>query len=115
MTKTVVITGASSGIGEALAYAAAFKQYNIVIAARSADKLLAVKTNCDTIGGLTHIVVCDVSNKADCERLIKETIRQFGQLDLLINKAGISMRAVFADCDLFSFLELRSWRGFHRK
>ena len=100
MTKTVVITGASSGIGEALAYAAAFKQYNIVIAARSADKLLAVKTNCDTIGGLTHIVVCDVSNKADCERLIKETIRQFGQLDLLINNAGISMRAVFADCDL---------------
>jgi short-subunit dehydrogenase len=100
MTKTVIITGASSGIGEALAYAAAAKHYNIVIAARSLDKLKAVKAHCDSIGGATHVVVCDVSNKTDCERLVNETIAHFGQLDLLINNAGISMRALFADCDL---------------
>lgn len=100
MAKTVLITGASSGIGEALAYEAAAKGYNIVIAARNFEKLNAVKLKCDTIGGHTEIVLCDVSKKEDCEHLINETIRHFSQLDLLINNAGISMRALFADCDL---------------
>ena len=100
MLKTVVITGASSGIGEALAYRAAKENYNIVIAARNAEKLAKVKMTCDSMGGKTHIVVCDVSLKADCERLISETISQFGSLNILINNAGISMRALFADCDL---------------
>ncbi|MDI1233709.1 MAG: SDR family oxidoreductase [bacterium] len=100
MAKTVLITGASSGIGEALAYEAASRQYNIVIAARNLEKLTTVKLKCDTIGGRTELVVCDVSDKADCQHLVEETIGYFGQLDVLINNAGISMRALFADCDL---------------
>ncbi len=100
MKKTVVITGASSGIGEALAYCAAKANYNIVIAARSKEKLEKVKLNCDGIGGNTLIVPCDVSLQNDCEHLINATIKEFGAIDILINNAGITMRALFADCDL---------------
>jgi short-subunit dehydrogenase len=100
MVKTVVITGASSGIGEALAYFAAAKKYNIVIAARNAERLAAVKSKCDSTGGRTISVVCDVSKMADCENLVNACISEFGQLDILINNAGISMRALFNDCDL---------------
>ncbi len=100
MAKTIIITGASSGIGEALAYYAASLQYNIVLASRNLDKLITVKEQCIFKGANCIAVKCDVSIEDDCKKLISETISQFNTIDILINNAGISMRAVFNDCDL---------------
>lgn len=98
--KTVVITGASSGIGEALAYQYAQLKYNVVIAARSIEQLKLVEHKCKEYNSSVLLVQCDVSKESDCKFLIEETIRQFSTCDVLINNAGISMRAVFNDCDL---------------
>ncbi|MES2617802.1 MAG: SDR family oxidoreductase [Bacteroidota bacterium] len=100
MAKTVVITGASSGIGEALAYTAAGQHYNVVLAARNTDKLKNVAQKCESLGAKTLVVACDVSIENDCKQLIATTISTFNSIDILINNAGISMRALFNDCDL---------------
>ncbi len=98
--KVVIITGASSGIGEACAYAFAKQGANVVLAARSIDKLNHVKQQCEALGAQTLLVKCDVSLEEDCKNLINQTAAEFKTIDILINNAGISMRALFADLDL---------------
>ncbi len=98
--KVVIITGASSGIGEACAYGFAKDGAKVVLAARSIDKLNHVKQHCEALGAQTLLVKCDVSIEADCQNLISETIKHFNTIDILVNNAGISMRALFADLDL---------------
>jgi len=98
--KIIIITGASSGIGKALAEVYAVKGNCLVLGARSIDKLEEIaselRTKCEDV--LT--VKMDVSVEADCEQLINRAIDQFGRIDVLINNAGISMRALFDDLDL---------------
>lgn len=98
--KVVIITGASSGIGEACAYAFAKQGAKVVLAARSIDKLNHVKQQCEVLGAQTLLVKCDVSLEDDCKNLINQTVAEFKTIDILINNAGISMRALFADLDL---------------
>lgn len=100
MKKVAIITGASSGIGEALAYEAARLGYDVVISARNADKLTAVKSKCESLGAQCLSVRADVSSENDCAHLIQSAVSQFSRIDLLINNAGISMRALLKDCDL---------------
>ena len=98
--KVVIITGASSGIGEACAYAYAARGSRLVLAARSKEKLEPVKKNCEALGAETIVVVCDVSREEDCRRLVDETLARFQTIHVLINNAGISMRALFSELDL---------------
>ncbi|BAX81872.1 SDR family oxidoreductase [Labilibaculum antarcticum] len=98
--KIVVITGASSGIGKALAFEFASRGSKIVLAARSLDKLKEVEKGIKAMGNEVLTVKTDVSVEEDCENLMKETVKRFGGIDVLINNAGISMRALFADLDL---------------
>jgi short-subunit dehydrogenase len=98
--KTVIVTGASSGIGEATAYAFAQQGANVVLVARSEDKLEAIRKQCETNGVQALVVKCDVSIEADCRNMVQQTIARFGGIDVLINNAGISMRALFDDCDI---------------
>lgn len=100
MEKVVVVTGASSGIGRSLSIEFARNGYNVVAAARKLDQLQSVKKDIETAGGKALIVATDVSKESDCERLIAETLAKFGRIDVLINNAGISMRAVFEKTDL---------------
>ena len=104
--KVVVVTGASSGIGRATALYFAEKGSNVVLAARSVDKLKVVKDQIDTQGGSCILVACDVSKPEDCERLVNETIKTYHQLDILINNAGISMRAIFNETELHVIREV---------
>ena len=97
--KTVIITGASSGIGEALAYEFAREGANVVIAARNAERLAEVAANIKqqtgrNDGGNVLTVVCDVSREIDCRELIGEAVARFGGVDVLVCNAGISMRAI---------------------
>lgn len=98
--KVVIITGASSGIGEACAIAYASNGAKIVIAARNIEKLNNVANKIREIGAEVLSVKCDVSIKEDCKKLTEQTIAEFGRIDILINNAGISMRAIFNDMEL---------------
>lgn len=98
--KVVIVTGASSGIGKACAIEFAEKGANVVIVARNADRLKDVADSITKIGVEVLAVKCDVSIKTDCENLINETLKKFNRIDVLINNAGISMRAIFNDMDL---------------
>jgi len=98
--KVVIITGASSGIGKALAFEMAGEGAKLVLAARRLDKLNVVAKQLQDNGTEVLIVKADVSVEDDCKKLINETVNQFGKIDVLINNAGISMRAIFSEVDL---------------
>lgn len=98
--KLVIVTGASSGIGKACAEKFAQEGANLVLAARSADKLREVAENIARYGVQVLPVVTDVSKEEDCKNLVEEALIKFGKIDVLVNNAGISMRAVFADLDV---------------
>ena len=100
MKKVVVITGASGGIGESLAEVFAKNEFNVVIAARDSKKLSEVSLRLKNFPVEILDVVCDVSIEADCKNLIDATMKRFNRIDILINNAGISMRALFSDLDL---------------
>lgn len=100
MDKVAIITGASSGIGKALVYEYASNGYKLAIAARNSEILEKI-VNELTIKGIDILSIkTDVSNEDDCKQLIEATIKKFGKIDILINNAGISMRALFEELDL---------------
>jgi short-subunit dehydrogenase len=111
--KIVVITGASSGIGKALASEFAARGSNLVLAARQYVTLCEISQNIEKTYGIKCVAVqCDVSIETDCEYLIKQAIITFGRVDVLVNNAGISMRAMFKDAEisvLRSLMDVNFW------
>ena len=89
MAKTVIITGASQGIGKATALLFARKGYNIVLAARQADRLEAAAKEVRELGSEALAVACDVRDSVQVNNLIQKAIARFGCVDVLINNAGI--------------------------
>jgi short-subunit dehydrogenase len=98
--KIVIITGASSGIGEAIAREFAMNGSSVVLAARSEEKLSAIVEDIKGPNCQAMYVKTDVTNETDCKNLIEKTVEKFGSVDILVNNAGISMRASFLDVDL---------------
>ncbi|MGQ1787083.1 MULTISPECIES: SDR family oxidoreductase [unclassified Saccharicrinis] len=98
--KVVIITGASSGIGLALAKEFSRRGSKLVLAARSADKLKQVGEELKSAGTEVISVTTDVSKEEDCKKLVEKSVEVFGRIDVLINNAGLSMRALFKDVDL---------------
>lgn len=96
--KVVVITGGSEGIGKALAELALNSGAKVATCGRNHDKLYRLQTLYP--GKPLHIEVADVSKEADCKRFIDSTIQYFGGIDILINNAGISMRALLKDAEV---------------
>lgn len=94
--KTVVVTGASSGIGRSLVLAFAAKGANVVAGARRIEVLEA------EFGTMENVlsVGCDVSDEGQCKNLIDKAVERFGGVDVLVNNAGLSMRALFDRVDL---------------
>jgi len=93
--KVVVITGASSGIGKALAEKYAAEGWDLVLAARRIERLQELKSQLKNVEVL--IVKTDVTQEADCKYLIDSAIQKFEKINVLINNAGISMRASVED------------------
>lgn len=104
--KVVIITGASSGIGRSCALEFSRNGSIIVAAARNIDRLNCLKREIESLGNICLIQQIDVSKEADCKRLIDNTLTKFGKIDVLINNAGISMRANFLEVDLSVIKEL---------
>lgn len=98
--KVVIVTGASSGIGEAVAREFALKGSKVVLAARSEEKLSRITSEINRFNKNVFYIITDVSREEDCRNLIETTVNKFGTIDILVNNAGISMRASFLDVDL---------------
>lgn len=109
--KVVIITGASSGIGLATAKEFASKGDCVVLAARNVEKLastvesLSLQYGKEAILGDKKVprfiaIQTDVVKEEDCKNLINKSVEIYGQIDVLVNNAGISMRAMFKDLDL---------------
>jgi len=96
--KVVIITGASSGIGRALTKEFYVRGARLALGARRIDQLEELKAELQ--GPDILCVATDVSRESDCKRLIDLTVEKYGRIDVLINNAGISMRAMFKDMDL---------------
>ena len=96
----VVITGASSGIGRATALAFASCGCRLVLAARRIDPLREVTAKCTAAGGAAIPVEADVTNEADIDRLLAESLAHFGRIDVWVNNAGTTL---FAALDQGSF------------
>lgn len=89
--RVIVITGASSGIGRALALELAAEKPRLVLAARNAQRLEDTAAAAKQRGAEVLVVPTDVTDEKQCRRLIDETVRHFGCLDILVNNAGQAM------------------------
>ncbi len=96
--KVIAITGGSEGIGKALIETLLPLGAKIATCGRNHDKLYQLQMLYS--GNPLHTVACDVSKEQDCKRFIESTIKAFGGIDILINNAGISMRALVKDVDI---------------
>ena len=103
--KTIIITGASAGIGEELAVALAARGANLVLAARSEEALARVQQRCEQAGGRAIAVGTDVADPEACRRLVERAVESFGGIDILVNNAGISMWARFEEVTDLSMFE----------
>jgi NAD(P)-dependent dehydrogenase (short-subunit alcohol dehydrogenase family) len=90
--KTVLITGASSGIGRATALRVGAAGGRVILVARTAEKLEQTRQEIEDLGGIAFVHRCDLSDMADIERLAKEVLDEHGRVDVLVNNAGRSIR-----------------------
>jgi NAD(P)-dependent dehydrogenase (short-subunit alcohol dehydrogenase family) len=90
--KIVLVTGGSSGIGEATSHKMADAGATVIMTARSLDNLEVVKTAIEAKGGKAFIYQCDIANMESCDELIAKVLKDHGHVDVLINNAGRSIR-----------------------
>src|SRR4051794_18937320 len=91
----VILTGASEGIGRALALALAARGARLALAARDRERLETLAQECRARGGEARAMPTDVTNAQDCEWLISETVKAFGGIDVVVHNAGITMWSRF--------------------
>jgi len=105
--QVVIITGASSGIGKALAKQLARQGAKLAIAARRVDCLKLVAAECRSLGGEVLVAPTDVADENQCKKLVEKTIAAFGRVDMFIHSAGFAASALFdefPDLNLFRHL-----------
>lgn len=93
--KVVVVTGGTEGIGKALVVSLIEQGAKVATCGRNHDKLYRLQTEFPSAN--LHTMVTDVSSENDCRRFMESTIKVFGGIDILINNAGLSMRALIKE------------------
>ncbi|PCE63881.1 SDR family oxidoreductase [Sediminicola luteus] len=97
--KTIWITGASSGIGEALTYYYAKQGHYVIISARREDALKKVKEQCEN-SGQVGVLPLDLADTESMHNKVKQALEIFGPIDILVNNAGISQRSKIMETEL---------------
>ncbi len=108
--KVVVVTGGSEGIGKGLVNLLLVKGARVATCGRYYEKLYNLQTAHS--GKPLHIATADVSKEGDCQQFIASVIKTFGTIDILINNAGVSMRALFKDVEfetLHTVMNINFW------
>ncbi len=95
--QVIIITGASAGIGKALAYALAPQAPKLVLVARDRVRLEEVAEACERLGATTLVVPMDVADPQSCEEMVQSAVEKFSRIDVLVNNAGMSMWASVED------------------
>ena len=107
MNKVAVITGASRGIGKAIAIKFASQNYNIVINYHgNKESALDTKAECEKYGVNTLVYQGNVANFDDMDQMMKETLKTFGRIDVLVNNSGITKDQLLLKMDSNSFMEV---------
>ncbi|WP_323174129.1 SDR family NAD(P)-dependent oxidoreductase [Natrialba sp. PRR66] len=104
--QVAIVTGASSGIGEATASALAQRGANIVLAARRVDELEALANDIESDGGEALAVPTDVTSEDDIDSLVETTLNEFGSIDVLVNNAGVMLLEPVARADRANFRQM---------
>ena len=91
--KVIVLTGASQGIGKALALALSPQKPKLVLAARDEGALRSVAASCQALGAIPFVFQTDVTDEAQCRDLVRRTVAEAGGLDVLVHNAGGGMNA----------------------
>jgi short-subunit dehydrogenase len=89
--KSVIISGASSGIGRSLALHLAAEKAWLTLAARDEARLKRLKKECERLGGRAIAIPTDISEERQCHEMIEKVFAHYGRIDMLINNAGMSM------------------------
>jgi dehydrogenase/reductase SDR family protein 7B len=98
--KIVWITGASSGIGEALAYEFTREGARTILSSNEPEELERVKKRCEEMGGESSVLFLDLLDSSSLEKAAKTVVDRFGGIDILINNAGISHRSKVNETDI---------------
>ena len=98
--RVALVTGASSGFGEAVALGLARAGAKVALAARREDRLRDLAARIKAEGGEAHVIVADFTDEAQAQRAVRETEAAFGRLDILINNAGVMYLEPVATADL---------------
>jgi NADP-dependent 3-hydroxy acid dehydrogenase YdfG len=98
--SVALVTGASSGIGEATAESLAALGAKVALAARRADRLTAVAARITDAGGTALVVEADVTSREAAESAVQRTVDEFGSLDIVINNAGVMLLGPIADAPI---------------
>jgi NADP-dependent 3-hydroxy acid dehydrogenase YdfG len=98
--RVALVTGASSGIGEATALALAEAGAQVAIAARRRDRLEALAARLQALGAAPTVLVADLVQESEAQRVVTETEARYGRLDILVNNAGVMYLEPVIDADL---------------
>ncbi|TKX78944.1 SDR family NAD(P)-dependent oxidoreductase [Halorubrum sp. SD626R] len=104
--RVAIVTGASSGIGEATAEALASRGASVVLAARREDELDALADRIEADGGTALSVPTDVTEEADIDALVESTLDAFGSIDVLVNNAGVMLLEPVERADRANFRQM---------
>lgn len=98
--KIIWITGASSGIGEALAVEWAAYKPGLIISGRNLEKLAAVQAQCERKGARCVVIPVDVASPESIDEAAQKAFKSFGRVDILVNNSGISQRSLAVETPL---------------
>ncbi|HYZ15346.1 MAG TPA: SDR family NAD(P)-dependent oxidoreductase [Candidatus Acidoferrum sp.] len=103
---TALVTGASSGIGEATALALATEGADVALAARRGDRLEALSKQIATMGVRALVLEADITDERQAREIVDKTVAQFGRLDTLVNNAGLMLLGPIPDADVSEWVRM---------